>query len=282
MYPGHGPGSACGKNIGKETQSTIGIQKQLNPALNTTDIETFINLMTEGLGTPPPYFFRDALINKQGYDPIDEVLQINMRGLDVVAFRQAIADGALVLDTRPSEDFEQGFIANALNIGLNGSFAQWVGALISIDQPLVLVTEPGREREAVLRLARIGFEHVRGYLEGGMENWKAQGGEVQTIRSIDASELKSQLTSVQILDVRNPGEYDNAHLPDARLVPLAKLPEHIEQLASSQPWYVHCAGGYRSMAAASVLKAHGIEAINIRGGMNKILEVGLPVVCLQS
>src|SRR5688572_7530749 len=209
VYPAHGPGSACGKNIGKETVSTIGEQKKFNYALQSMTREEFIEKVTEGILPPPQYFFEDARINKMGYTPIEEVIAKNTKALTVADFKKAVADGATILDTRKADDFEKGYIPNSVNIGLNGQFAVWVGTLIDIHKPLVLITDSGAEEETVLRLARVGYEKVVGYLSNGVKGWD---GKLDVVDSISAEEMKNQVNNgVAVLDVRKPGEWNTAH-----------------------------------------------------------------------
>jgi hydroxyacylglutathione hydrolase len=278
IYPAHGPGSACGKNIGKETFSTIGEQKKFNYALKDQTREAFIAKVTEGILPPPGYFFEDARINKMGYTSIDEVIRSNNKPLSLLEFKTAVHSGALILDTRKPDDFEKGFIPGSLNIGLNGQYAVWVGTLIDINRPLVLVTEEGREEESVLRLARVGYENVVGYLKGGKNSWD---GTLDMIKSIRAEDLKQN--DVTVLDVRKPGEWNTSHCKDARFVPLADMPANLESLDKNQTYIVHCAGGYRSMIACSMMKQNGFDnVINVYGGFGAMVSCGLPVVAEEA
>lgn len=278
VYPAHGPGSACGKNIGKETFSTIGEQKRFNYALQEMSREEFIKKVTDGILPPPHYFFEDARINKVGYNPIEEVIKTNKKPLSVSEFKDEIDNGALILDTRTPDEFEKGFIPGSINIGLNGQYAVWVGTLLDINQPLVLITEKGKEEEAVLRLARVGYEKVVGYLQGGVASWE---GTLDTVKTITAEEMKSMMSiGVEVLDVRKPGEWNVARLKDVTFLSLSDIPENHLTLNKSNPYLVHCAGGYRSMIAISVLKHLGFkgELYNIRGGFGAMQQAGLPVV----
>jgi hydroxyacylglutathione hydrolase len=277
VYPAHGPGSACGKNIGKETQSTIGIQKKLNYALKDMTREAFVETVTDGILPPPQYFFEDARINKTGYDPIEDVIRQNQRPLSVAQFKNAVKDGATILDTRTADQFEKGFIPGSINIGLNGQFAVWVGTLIDINNAIVLVTEPGQEYESILRLARVGYEKITGYLKNSVNAWPEK---LETIRSITAEEVKSEMHKhVQVLDVRKPGEWSSAHLKDAEFVPLADFPEVIEGLHKDETFIVHCGGGYRSMTAISIMHNHGFKnLINVYGGFGAMENAGLEIV----
>ena len=277
VYPAHGPGSACGKNIGKETFSTIGEQKKFNYALKDMSREEFIEKVTDGIQPPPLYFFEDARINKMGYNPIDEVISTNKKPLSAAEFKKAVEGGALVLDTRKPDDFEKGFISGSLNIGLNGQYAVWVGTLIDINKPLVLITENGKEEEAVLRLARVGYENVTGYLNGGIAAWPEK---LDTVNSIQATEVEAQIQKgVDVLDVRKPGEWSTSHLKEAEFLPLADMPDNLEKLDKTKPYVVHCAGGYRSMIACSLMKQKGFKNVtNVYGGFSAMLTAGLPVV----
>jgi hydroxyacylglutathione hydrolase len=277
VYPAHGPGSACGKNIGKETQSTIGEQKKFNYALQDMSREEFITRVTEGITAPPQYFFEDARINKMGYAPIDEVIKSNTKALSVAEFKKAADAGAIILDTRKADDFEKGFIPGSINIGLNGQFAVWVGTLIDIKKPLVLITETGKESETVLRLARVGYENVQGFLNGGVTSWDVK---LETVNSITAVEMKAEMDKgIEVLDVRKPGEWNVSHVKGAVFVPLSDFPSILSNLDKNKPYIVHCGGGYRSMTAISIMKNHGFRnLINIYGGFGAMEKAGLPVV----
>lgn len=280
LYPAHGSGSSCGKNIGKETWSTIGAQKATNYALQEMTKEAFIAKVTAGLTPPPKYFFEDARINKQGYENIDQVMTNNSKALSVNDFKNALKDGALILDTRHQDNFEKGFIKGSINIGLDGTFAVWVGTLININQPLVLVCDNGKEHETILRLARVGYEKVVGYLDGGINNWIASGNAVDTIKSIEPNELAAHAgkDTETILDVRRIGEVEAGHVQGSSNICLSGLPANLNLLDKAEPYYVHCAGGYRSMIAASIMKANGFEnVINVHGGWSKIKETNIPI-----
>jgi glyoxylase-like metal-dependent hydrolase (beta-lactamase superfamily II)/rhodanese-related sulfurtransferase len=274
VYPAHGPGSACGKNIGKETFSTIGEQKKFNYALKDQSREDFIAQVTDGISPPPKYFFEDARINKQGYSSVDHVLKKSNQPLSVQEFKTAVKGGALLLDTRKADDFEKGFIKGSVNIGLNGQYAVWVGTLINIHQPIVLVAQEGTEHESVLRLARIGFENVVGYLKNGIEAWDEK---LETVNSISADELQKEMQQdVAILDVRKQGEWNTSHLKDAQFVPLASFPKNLKELDKHKPYIVHCGGGYRSMTAISIMKNEGFTNItNVYGGFAAMVNAGL-------
>ena len=281
IYPAHGPGSACGKNIGKETWSTIGEQKKLNYALQQMSKETFIEKVTFGLAPPPPYFFKDAQINKDGYEEVEKVIHRNLRSLSVEELKKSVAAGALVLDTRIPDVFEKGFIPGSLNIGLNGQFAVWVGTVLDIDRPLVLVSEKGKEEETVLRLARVGYEKVLGVLGGGFDSWKNAGEKTDTVQSVSADAFATQLKAggKNVLDVRREGEYNNSHVEGSQHCALDYLLSNLDKVDKNKSYYIHCAAGYRSMIASSILKMNGIHNIvNVYGGFNKIRESDAPIV----
>ena len=276
VYPGHGPGSACGKNIGKETYSTIGEQKKFNYALKAASREQFIKEITTGILPPPKYFFEDARINKVGYNAIEDVMRENKQPMELTAFTEAVKKGALILDTRMPDDFEKGFVPGSLNIGLNGQYAVWVGTLMDIKKPIVLVTEPGKEEESILRLARVGYENVLGYLKGGVASWK---GKPDTVNSVAAAQLKKEMSGLEVLDVRKPGEWSIGHLKDASFVPLADMPANLKELDKTKTYLVHCAGGYRSMIAISLMKREGFTHLyNIYGGIGAMQEAGLEII----
>jgi len=277
IYPAHGPGSACGKNIGKETYSTLGEQKKFNYALKPQTREEFINQVTDGILPPPQYFFEDARINKNGYDSIDEVLLENKKPLSINQFKAEAKKGAVILDTRKADEFENGFITGSINIGLNGTFAVWVGTLLDIKRPMLLITEPGKEHETILRLARVGYENIVGYLEGGIAVWN---GELETVQSIDAEDFKTTVKAgTKVLDVRKPGEWAISHLKDAQFVPLAEMPGNLNSFDKDDTYIVHCGGGYRSMMAISLMKREGFKnLINVYGGFGAMVNAGLEIV----
>jgi hydroxyacylglutathione hydrolase len=277
VYPAHGAGSSCGKNIGKETFSSIGEQKKFNYALQDMTREQFIAKVTDGILPPPLYFFEDARINKMGYNPIDEVIKTNKKPLSPSDFKKAVENGALILDTRKPDDFEKGFIPGSLNIGLNGQYAVWVGTLIDINRSLVLITDNSKEEEAILRLARVGYEKVIGYLNGCIEAWPDQ---LDIIKSIEATDMAAYINKgMDVLDVRKPGEWSTSHLKGAEFLPLSDMPESLETLDKSKPYIVHCAGGYRSMIACSLMKQEGFtNLINVYGGFGAMVPAGLPMV----
>jgi len=277
VYPAHGAGSSCGKNIGKETFSTIGEQKKFNYALKALTREQFIKEVTDGILPPPHYFFEDARINKDGYDSFDEAMKKSNRSLSTKQFEEAINKGALILDTRTADHFEKGFIPGSLNIGLNGQYAIWVGTLVNIQQPLVLVTEPGTEHESILRLARVGYENVLGYLAEGIHGWKK---ELEVVKSIQPDNMKQEIKKgAEVIDVRKPGEWNVSHVKNAIFIPLSGMPGNLDEKDKTKPYLVHCGGGYRSMTAISLMKRLGFKNLtNIYGGFGAILNAGVEVV----
>jgi hydroxyacylglutathione hydrolase len=282
VYPAHGAGSACGKNMSKETVSTIGNQKATNYALraNMTEAE-FITEVTEGLLPPPAYFGMNVAMNKKGYDSFQHVLEHGMHPLSVTEF-ETIAEetGALILDTRNSGDFSKGYIPQSINIGINGDFAPWVGALIAdVNQPIVLVTELGKEEETVTRLSRVGFDNLVGHLEGGFEAWKNAGKEIDHVNRITAEQFKTEVKigESKIIDIRKESEYRAEHIEDAFSKPLANINEWIKDINPKEHFFMHCAGGYRSMIAASILQARGFRNFTeIEGGFNAIAKTDIP------
>ncbi len=279
VYPGHGPGSACGKNLGPETWSTMGEQRSSNYALQAASKEEFVEKLLEGMTPAPDYFFEDARLNKEGYDAIEEIRSKGLVSMDAEAFEAAAKGGALVLDSRNPEEFETGFVPGALNIGLNGQYAIWAATLLSLDRNIILVCPAGKEEESVVRLSRVGFSNISGYLSGGMEAWKASGRRVDMVISVTPEEFALDYhheQDIAVLDVRKPSEWEGGHLDKAVSVPLDVLSERLDELDRDKHWYVHCAGGYRSMIAASILRASGYPVIkNIYGGYAKIKETGL-------
>jgi glyoxylase-like metal-dependent hydrolase (beta-lactamase superfamily II)/rhodanese-related sulfurtransferase len=278
VYPGHGAGSACGKKMAKETESTIGIQKRLNYALRANMTrEEFVKEVTTGLVDPPQYFPKNAVINRMGYDPIDAVMERSMNALSVREF-ETVADtaGAIVLDIRDKNEFLNGFIPGSIFIGLDGQFASWVGTLIpDLQQPILLICPPGKESEAITRLSRVGYDHCVGYLDGGFESWKNAGKPVETVVSMTASELLENLNHGEILDVRRKSEYDAEHLVGARNFPLDFINRNMAEINRDKPYLIHCASGYRSLVAASILKSRGFENItNVLGGIAAIKATG--------
>lgn len=281
VYPAHGAGSACGKNMSKETQDTLGHQKETNYALraNMTRDE-FVKEVTTGLMAPPQYFPLNVQLNKQGYESINEVLKKGTHPLSVEAFEVAANEtGALILDTRAPQTFAKGFIPNSINIGIDGNFAPWVGALIpDIKQAILIVADEGRQEEVVTRLARVGYDNAIGYLEGGLAAWNNANKEVDTITSIPVTEMAAAFEedpNINILDVRKQSEYESEHVKGALNASLDYVNDSMQMVDKNKTWYVHCAGGYRSMIFISVLKARGFEnLIDVKGGFKAIKESG--------
>lgn len=282
VYPAHGAGSACGKNMSKETSDTLGNQKLFNYALRADMTkEEFIQEVTDGLGAPPQYFPQNVMMNKEGYDSIDDVLERGVQALSPAAFEAAANEtGALVLDTRAAKDFAEGFIPNSINIGIDGSFAPWVGALVpDLKQMLLIVTDPGREEEVVTRLARVGYDHTLGYLAGGFPSWKEAGNEVDTVTSVSAEEFAKTYAAEQpaVIDVRKPTEFEAEHIVGGKNLPLDYINDVMAEFPKEGPMYVHCAGGYRSMIASSILKSRGFDnVINVEGGYAAMVQAGVP------
>ncbi|MCQ4035700.1 MBL fold metallo-hydrolase [Kaistella montana] len=280
VYPAHGAGSACGKNMQKETVDTLGNQKKTNYALNQPNKESFVKEVLDGLSAPPKYFGMNVALNKTGYETFENVLYKSNKPIPAEDFEAVAEDsGALVLDTRNAVDFHQGFVPNSINIGLKGDFAPWVGAMIvDVHQPILLVTEPGTEEEVITRLSRVGFDHVLGYLEGGFDAWKNSGKEIDAIHRISADEFATKFSEdSKVIDVRKETEYEAEHVEDAYRRPLADINEWANTLNNDEHFFIHCAGGYRSMIAASILNSRGIRNFTeIEGGFNKIKETAVP------
>jgi glyoxylase-like metal-dependent hydrolase (beta-lactamase superfamily II)/rhodanese-related sulfurtransferase len=283
VYPAHGAGSACGKNLSKETVGTLGEQKKTNYALRA-DItkDEFVKEVTNGLLPPPQYFPLNVKMNKEGYEDIKTVLESGTQPLSVEAFEVAANEtGAIVLDVRHQDVFVKGHIPQSVFIGIDGGFAPWVGALLgNVAQPILLVTPKGREEETVTRLARVGFDNTLGYLEGGIDAWKKEGKLVDTIEGIEPETLKKQMedNELEIFDVRKPNEFLSEHVPMAQNTPLDFINDHMSEFPQKNAFYLHCAGGYRSVIAASILKNRGIHnLIDIKGGFAKIKESGIKV-----
>jgi hydroxyacylglutathione hydrolase len=278
VYPAHGAGSACGKNMSNETTDTLGHQKRSNYALRATMTkEEFVREVTDGLTKPPAYFPLNVMLNKQGYESITQVMNRGKQALAPDAFEAAANEtGALILDTRDPQVFAKGFIPNSINIGVDGNFAPWVGTLIpDIKQPLLLVVEEGKEDEVITRLARVGFDYTIGYLKGGITAWIEAKKETDHIVSIEAAELAEKLKTenITVLDVRRPAEYLGEHIEGATSMPLDYINDYLTLLDKDATYYVHCAGGYRSMIFASILKARGFNnVIDVKGGFKAIKE----------
>ena len=283
VYPAHGAGSSCGKNLSKETVDTLGNQKKTNYALRADMTKKeFIDEVTHGLLPPPQYFPLNVKMNKEGYDDFQDVLKRSAQALSAAAFEAAANETeAVVLDVRHQDDFAKGHIPRSIFIGLDGSFAPWVGSLIAdVKQPILLVTPEGREEEAITRLSRVGFDATIGYLEGGFEAWKKAAKEYDSVSSITANKFndikKNKL--VPVFDVRKNGEYLSEHVIDANNTPLDYINEHLAEYPETETFYIHCAGGYRSMIATSILKSRGIHnLIDIQGGFKEIKEAGVEV-----
>ncbi|MEH0154629.1 MBL fold metallo-hydrolase [Limibacter armeniacum] len=274
VYPGHGAGSACGKNMSKDTVDTLGNQKKTNYALQDMTKEQFIKEVTEGILPPPQYFPKNAQLNKHGYESFDEVLGRGMTALAPEAFEKTMAqDNVLVLDTRAPQVFNKSFVPNSVNIGLDGKFAVWVGTLITdLKTPILLVTDEGREEETVKRLSRVGYDNTIGFLKGGVEAWKASGRSTEEIISISAEELEEKIKEgVSVVDVRNPNEFSSSHIENAQTYPLDYINDHLNELDKEKTIYLHCAGGYRSMIATSILRKQGYNnIIEVAGGFGAI------------
>ena len=282
LYPGHGAGSSCGKNLSSETVCSIGEQKKSNYALQDISKGQFIHEVTDGILPPPKYFAKDAMKNKEGYGSIDDIVAKGMTALSIEEFKNNM-ETALVLDTRHQQTFVKGFIPESLFIGIDGSFATWVGEMIEdLNQPIILITEEGREEETIIRLARVGYDNVLGYLDGSFDTWKNADEIVWDGISINAEEFKALAEANidgSIMDVRKPSEYDTLKLEDADNYSLSDLESLIEHIDENEKFYVHCRSGYRSMIAISILKAHGIHnLVEIDGGIIAIENVGMEVV----
>jgi len=280
VYPGHGAGSSCGKNMSKETVGTIGEQKATNYALRADmTVEEFVTEVTDGLSAPPAYFPENVRMNKTGYESLEKVMEKGLRPLSPDAFEAAANEtDALVIDTRHQGTFINGFVPQSIFIGIDGSFAMWVGALIlDINQPILIIAEPGREEEVVTRLSRVGYDNSIGYLEGSFDAWKAAGKDFDTLDQVTAEELKG-IEGATVVDVRKKGEYLSEHVVDAINVELDYFNDQMASVPQEGTFYVHCAGGYRSVIAASILKARGYHnMVDVAGGFKAIKEAGLNV-----
>jgi glyoxylase-like metal-dependent hydrolase (beta-lactamase superfamily II)/rhodanese-related sulfurtransferase len=285
VYPAHGPGSACGKNLGKETFSTIGAQKETNYALQEQTREAFIQSVTEGLTEAPAYFPINAELNAKGYNSLEKVLEKSLRPLSVADFEAQMKQDILVLDVRPATGFTDGFIPRSVNIGIDGRFAEWAGSLLKFEQPILIVAEPGKEEEAITRLARVGFDKVIGFLEGGFPAWQDAGKPTDMIIDISAEEFALDLPfdkKLEVIDVRKPAEFDAGHVRGAQNLPLSRLgdPLVMAQVDDEKNLYIYCAGGYRSVIACSLMKREGFHNLrNVQGGFGAISKTGkLPII----
>ncbi|WP_027375919.1 MBL fold metallo-hydrolase [Kaistella palustris] len=280
VYPAHGAGSACGKNMQKETVDTLGNQKKTNYALNQPNKESFVKEVLDGLAAPPKYFGMNVAMNKGGYTNFDEVLAKGNTAVSIEDFENlAEQSGALILDTRGADEFSKGYIPNSINIGLKGDFAPWVGTMIvDVAQPILLVADAGTEEEVITRLSRVGFDHVIGFLKGGFESWKTAGKETDKVNRISAEDFAAQYKPhSKVIDVRKESEYAAEHVNEAFQKPLANINEWIGDLDANEHFFVHCAGGYRSMIAASILNSRGIRNFSeVEGGFKKIKETAVP------
>jgi len=281
VYPSHGAGSACGKKMSKETTDTLGNQKKTNYALRADMTkDEFIKEVLTGLADPPQYFPQNVMMNIKGYDSFDEVMERSTQALSTTEFELIANDhDALVLDTRDASDFAAGFVPNSINIGLSGNFAPWVGEMIpSVKQEILLITEPGDEEEAIMRLSRVGYDNVLGYLKGGFESWQNAGKDIDQVKRIDASQFETLYNGDKphIVDVRKKSEFDSEHVKDAINIPLNEINQHLSQIPKDKRFIVHCAGGYRSMIASSILKQRGWDNFSdVMGGFKKISETSV-------
>ncbi|MCH4823864.1 MBL fold metallo-hydrolase [Gramella lutea] len=279
VYPAHGAGSACGKNMMKETVDTLGNQKKMNYALRADMTrDEFIEEVTDGLLPPPAYFPMNVKMNKEGYKNIEEIMAKGKSALSPEAFEAAANEtGAVMLDIRHQSEFAEAHIPGSIFIGLDGGFAPWVGDLIKdVQQPILLIGDEDRIEEAITRLSRVGFDNTLGYLEGGFESWKKTGKETDSVKTVPATEFKEVAKNVPVFDVRKPGEFQAEHVANARHTSLSEINEHLAEYPENETFYVHCAGGYRSMIAASILKSRGIHnLVDVQGGFKAIKEAGI-------
>ena len=278
VYPAHGPGSACGKNLGPETQSTIGSERQSNYALKDQTREEFVKAVIEGLEEPPQYFSINARINKEGYESLGDLMS-NFKSMSVAEFKHQLKNDVIVVDTRPAITFTLGFVPGSISIGLEGRFAEWAASILPFDKDLLLVAEPGKETESLIRLARVGFERIKGYLAEGFDAWKNAGEPIDMIIDVEPDEMAMDLPfdeHMVVVDVRRETEFADGHVAGAVNIPLEEMndPASMANFTENQNLYVHCAGGYRSVIAASLLKRQGIHNLrNVLGGWKKIEEL---------
>lgn len=285
VYPGHGAGSACGKNMSKETFDTLGNQKATNYALGNLSKQDFIKELTTGILPAPQYFAKNAALNKVGYDNYDTITSRGSRPLSVNEVKNLIdSNKAIILDVRKPQEFAKEHIKDSVYIGIDGQFAPWVGALISdIHQPIILITPAGREAETVMRLSRVGYDNCLGYIEGGIDSWKHHGNETESILSIDANEFATRFKAgnLNVLDVRKPGEYESNHIEHVESFPLDFINDWHDKFSKETEYHIHCAGGYRSMIAASLLKRKGYKKIvDVAGGFGAIQKTDLNTISM--
>ena len=279
VYPAHGQGSSCGKNLGPDNFSTIGEEKQSNYALQPQSKESFVSAVTSGLADPPKYFSINAKINQQGYEAIEKLIKAGTNPLSLNTFKEKMNDDAIVIDTRTASEFSQGFIPGSVFIGLEGRFAEWAGSLLPFDKHLLLITSPGKEEEAVVRLSRVGFNTMAGFLQGSFDTWKNADEKTDMIIEVEADELLMDMPhdpNLTVVDVRRETEFADGHLAEAVNLPLSDMTNlaALAQFDDTQNLYIHCAGGYRSVIAASLLKRQGIHNLrNVEGGWDKIKEL---------
>lgn len=281
VYPGHGAGSACGKNMSTDTVDTLGNQKATNYALNQPNKKAFIEAVTDGLLPPPAYFGANVAMNKKGYENVDKVISAGLTQLSPKEFETAAeSTGALILDTRGSADFVKGFVPNAINIGIKGDFAPWVGAMIGdVKQPILLIVEEGMEEETVTRLTRVGFDNVLGYLKGGVKAWEADGRELDVVDRITPEQFNDRFKVGEsvVYDVRKESEWEAEHVEESYSRPLASINEWVKDINPDEHFFIHCAGGYRSMIAASILQSRGYRNFSeVEGGFKAIAETDVP------
>jgi hydroxyacylglutathione hydrolase len=280
VYPAHGAGSSCGKNLGPSTESTIGDEKQTNYALKAESKEEFVKAVTEGLDEPPQYFPINAKINKEGYPELDEILDSALKPLSLDEFKEKLADeNTILIDTRNGSTFSESFVPGSVFIGLEGRFAEWAGSILSFDKQIILVTEPGREKETAVRLARVGFHKLSGYLEGSFEKWKKAGEPIDMIIDVEADEVAMDLPfdeNMVLVDVRREIEFDESHIKEAVNIPLSNLtdPASMANINDEDNLYIYCASGYRSVIASSLIKRQGIHNLrNVVGGFKALKEI---------
>ena len=287
LYPAHGPGSSCGKNLGKETWSTLGIQKKMNYALQDQTREEFIKAITEGLSKAPQYFALNAKINREGYQSLDDVVNKSLKGLIVDEFEKEMkGEGVVIVDTRHEDVFEKGFVPGSIFIGLHGRYAEWVGTLLNMNDHILIVADPGKEEESVIRMARVGYDNVVGFLKGGFDEWKNSGKDFDMIISIDAEEFQLDYLhdDINVIDARKETEFEQGHVEGAINVVLQDFDVQLHKLdeREEEDFYVHCLGGYRSMIAASLMKRKGFHNLkNILGGWNAIKKTNVSVAVPQ-